>query len=174
MYETPDHSTRMGKLKILDVGCGSGGSRFLTGENVTHIDLSKKAYHLEVVADIWRLPFADDSFDIVHASHILEHIPNTIYVLDELKRVSRRHVIIRVPNAVHNKVSSEDPTHFYSWNESTLRNLLKTCFVDVKVFGYQKIQSFEKHSDLRTLKRLLLSLVLRNDTLTAICRLNGV
>jgi len=156
-------------MKILDVGCGREYHRHLESEKVTHLDIDKEAYHLEVVAEACFLPFQANSFDAVHISHVLEHIENPLDALAELKRVSREWVIISVPNAVYGRITCDDPEHLYSWNQATLRNLLETQFKDVKISAYPTIKSKEKRSNLRTLKRLLLSLFLKHDTLTAIC-----
>ncbi len=45
------------------------------------------------------IPFGDNSFDTVLCLDVLEHVDNIHDVFDELCRVSRRHVIISLPNA---------------------------------------------------------------------------
>jgi ubiquinone/menaquinone biosynthesis C-methylase UbiE len=115
------------------------------------------------------LPFKDNCFDIVHASHVLEHIETPLDALGELKRVSKKLVIIKVPNATYYRVSYEDPDHLYTWTESTFKILLQRKFPRVKVLTYQRTLPFERHSKIRTIKRLLLSVFLKNKELTAIC-----
>lgn len=44
------------------------------------------------------LPLADDSYDFVLASHVLEHMPNPILALREWRRVARRYVFLIVPH----------------------------------------------------------------------------
>jgi SAM-dependent methyltransferase len=39
--------------------------------------------------DIQMLPFADESFDVVYASHVLEHIPDDAKALSEIHRILR-------------------------------------------------------------------------------------
>lgn len=41
------------------------------------------------VADVHRLPFADDSFDVAHAHQVLQHLPDPVTALRELARVVR-------------------------------------------------------------------------------------
>jgi SAM-dependent methyltransferase len=49
--------------------------------------LSSYAGQLSAAADLTRLPFADDSFDLVLASHVLEHIPDDRAAIREVHRV---------------------------------------------------------------------------------------
>jgi SAM-dependent methyltransferase len=53
----------------------------------------------DVVADIRSLPFKDNSFDVAVAFEVLEHIPfkDIEKALNELRRVSRKAVIISLP-----------------------------------------------------------------------------
>jgi SAM-dependent methyltransferase len=53
---------------------------------------------VDVVARGHRLPFADDSYDFVLASHVIEHIPDPIAALCEWDRVARRYLFLVVPH----------------------------------------------------------------------------
>lgn len=161
-------------IKILDLGCGKNALgyaplRETSNAEVFHVDISKNAYHLEVCSDAHHLPFKDKSFDVVYASHILEHLDSPLKGLSEMKRVSKNFVIIRVPNAIHFRVTYETPEHIYSWSESSLEHLLKRFFHSVKIVNSLRIADYERSDKIRTLKRLLLSIFLRNNELTAIC-----
>lgn len=48
--------------------------------------------------DAGPLPFPDNSFDLVIATHILEHLRNPWAVLAEMRRVSRKYVFVECPN----------------------------------------------------------------------------
>jgi SAM-dependent methyltransferase len=48
-------------------------------------------------ADITRLPFPDDSFDLVLAVEVLEHVPDPAGALAELNRVARGNLLLSVP-----------------------------------------------------------------------------
>jgi SAM-dependent methyltransferase len=93
---------------VLDAGCNDG---FLSqalieaGFKVTSVDLSdvaigkaKEQFGIEVIkADVNKLPFADNEFDVTIAGELLEHLPNPGMGLAELFRVSRDRVIISLP-----------------------------------------------------------------------------
>lgn len=83
--------------KVLDVGCGDCYLKELIQAEYAGIDKYGKA---DVLKDISSgLPFEDKSFDTVAAFDILEHIDNIHFIFDELCRVSRKWVIITLPNA---------------------------------------------------------------------------
>lgn len=54
----------------------------------TTTDLSMPG--VDVHADLTRLPFHDGEFDVVHASHVLEHIPADMKAISEIRRILRR------------------------------------------------------------------------------------
>ena len=149
---------------ILDVGCGNT-EHTLRETNVIHADIDRGAFDLEVLCDIQHLPFRDCCFNVVHASHVLEHIDDPLDAIKELARVSSRVCVVSVPNARMLKVG-DDPKHIYSWNRITLHNLLSRHFKDVKVYGEYR----GGHSKLRTLAFLVLSAVSDSWGLVAVCR----
>jgi len=54
----------------------------------------------DFVADVRKLPFADNSFDVVCAFEVLEHLPFSEFnqALSELSRVARSHIVISLPH----------------------------------------------------------------------------
>lgn len=87
---------------ILEVGPGT----FLVssvlsrrGYKVTTCDFDPKL-GADVTADVRRLPFGNNTFDLVVACQVLEHIPFEDFdkALDEIKRVSSRYVLISLPH----------------------------------------------------------------------------
>jgi 2-polyprenyl-6-hydroxyphenyl methylase / 3-demethylubiquinone-9 3-methyltransferase len=85
--------------KLLDVACGGGLlAPHLADTGYTHIgvDLSASALDqasahgvLAVRGDVARLPFRDESFDVVVAGEILEHVTDVAAVVAEACRVLR-------------------------------------------------------------------------------------
>lgn len=83
--------------KILDVGCDKALMRDMIGANrYTGIDVTDEAdvrHNIEGV-----LPFPDKSFDTVLCIEVLEHVDNLHQLWNELIRVTKKHLVISLPN----------------------------------------------------------------------------
>jgi len=90
-----------GKKKILVIGCGEGHEvKWLINQGFTAIGVSnnphevtagRKKYQVDLrKADLHQLPFADQSFDSIYASNILEHSVAPFVALQEWRRVLKR------------------------------------------------------------------------------------
>lgn len=74
-------------MKILDIGCD--GKKYLSpGDEVIGLDIQKFP-DVDVVHDLEKppMPFQDESFDVVHSSHNIEHVSNRIGLMDDIWRV---------------------------------------------------------------------------------------
>ena len=91
-------------MDLLDVGCGPGSittelARLVAPATAIGVDLrattlpsraEREASSARfVVADVCRLPFADASFDAVHAHALFQHLGDPLAALHELRRVLR-------------------------------------------------------------------------------------
>lgn len=86
-YTLLDAGCRTMALKPLLKGCEEYfGTDLIPAEGVLQCDLEK------------RLPFDDNSFDIVTALDVLEHLENPHGALKELCRVARKSVMVSLPN----------------------------------------------------------------------------
>jgi SAM-dependent methyltransferase len=85
--------------KVLEVGCDEAHLKSLLSlRDYVGIDVGGKPDLLLNLERIDKLPFADNSFDCVVCCEVLEHLDNLHFILSELVRVSRRYVIISLPN----------------------------------------------------------------------------
>ena len=90
--------------RVLDVGCGTGfATEGLLGETEHVYGLDQSAHQLEKAyakfgkrdqvkfhrGDAERLPFNDDTFDVVWSSGSIEYWPNPVDALEECRRVTK-------------------------------------------------------------------------------------
>ncbi|MBE2999514.1 methyltransferase domain-containing protein [Nocardiopsis sp. HNM0947] len=100
---------------VLDVGCGPGSitvdlARRVAPGRVTALDSSESAVELTrqsaaeagvdnvdfVVGDVHALELADDSFDVVHAHQVLQHVGDPVAALSQMRRVARPGGVVAV------------------------------------------------------------------------------
>ena len=76
--------------KVLDIGCGYTANKFATTicdvQDLSHFYKDKNFVKL----DGKKLPFEDNHFDFVIASHVLEHVEDFKFFIKELERVSNK------------------------------------------------------------------------------------
>lgn len=94
---------------ILDAGCGDGvlANNIHKRYRVVALDYAAEPLrHVipsKIKGSIHELPFPDKCFDLVVSAEVLEHLPHRVYkqALHELQRISRRYIMISVPNLGH-------------------------------------------------------------------------
>jgi ubiquinone/menaquinone biosynthesis C-methylase UbiE len=98
--------------RLLEVGCGMGtdllqfarGGAICAGMDLTPRSIEITRQHFAVygkqadllIGDGERLPFADESLDVVYSNGVLHHTPNTSGAVRELHRVLKRGGIAKV------------------------------------------------------------------------------
>src|SRR5438445_201916 len=98
--------------RLLEVGCGMGtdllqfarGGAQVVGIDLTPRSLEISRRHLSLYgetgdfanADCERLPFADESFDVVYSNGVLHHTPDTAGAVREIHRVLKPSGLARV------------------------------------------------------------------------------
>jgi len=81
---------------ILDIG--SGNNMFNKNYETTTIDISRKSDIKQNLNKNQKLPFSNNSFDLVVANQILEHLTNVEKIIKEIKRISKKYIFIGLPN----------------------------------------------------------------------------
>lgn len=141
-------------LRVLDLGCRTGAltQHYARGNSVVGVDVDRRA--LAAAADrlgietIWadvedELPVAADSFDVVVAGELLEHLADPAAAVANVRRALRPggRFVGSVPNAFRLKSRllfaagrhpEPDPTHLQLFTPSALRTLLSE-FDDVQI-----------------------------------------
>ncbi len=118
---------------VCDVGCGTGyllrvlakrraeiKRRYVGVDFVIPEHFSSEGLEF-VRAPIENLPFADEEFDTVICTHVIEHILDYRAALAELRRITRKRLIIVVPRereAIH---SFNPHFNFFPYKHSFLR-----------------------------------------------------
>jgi len=135
---------------VLDVGSGSGWITHMLasrGVRVTSVDLSERnlvqireRVHRGsadfVLADTYRLPFRDGSFDLVIASELLEHLESPAEGVRELQRVLARggRLVASTPYkekiqyylCIHCNKKTPANAHLHSFDERSLAMLFQS------------------------------------------------
>jgi SAM-dependent methyltransferase len=106
-------------LKGVEIGAGSHNRFHLDAINVDRFPEKDSVYareqrrlvmhaaRIDVVAPGDELPFADDAYDFVFSSHVIEHFPDPLKALYEWVRVARRYVVAVVPHRDRNSLDAD-------------------------------------------------------------------
>jgi ubiquinone/menaquinone biosynthesis C-methylase UbiE len=118
--------------KALDVGCREGTQSMLLekkGYEVVSIDIEKNYKKCSIVDANKKLPFKNDSFDLIWCSEVIEHLNNPQKVVKEFNRVIKPggEIILTTPNSYFwlfriasifgltpKKIQRKDHKHFFS------------------------------------------------------------
>ena len=140
------------KWEILDIGCRDGmwlnmlkNAKF---KNLRGMDISEKALeiarkngHNVIRGNAQELPFPDEEFHFVSIIHTLEHCPEPLKVLSEIKRVLKPNgrILVVVPLQKKEPV----PTvwahyHCFSTSKEVIKMLVDSGFKKVKVNAKQR------------------------------------
>jgi ubiquinone/menaquinone biosynthesis C-methylase UbiE len=103
IWHQVDEVLKIEPKSVLEVGGGLGVFKHAMScfdVSVTSVDIAEDL-NPDLVGSITKLPIEDDSFDVVCAFQVLEHLPFKYFSqsLKELKRVARRAIVISLPDA---------------------------------------------------------------------------
>lgn len=125
---------------LLDIGAGTGDfivAARTAGWNCTGIEPSEKARAIAVNKDVQfantTLDLADESFDVITMWHVLEHVPDVMAQLKELRRLIKPSgtIVIAVPNfksfdAIHYDAfwaAYDVPRHLWHFSKTAVSKL---------------------------------------------------
>lgn len=112
---------------LLDVGCGNGAYVIhLASNEYSAIGIDSMSYDswleapsLFSLGDAAQLPFEDNSIDTIISFEALEHVANPEAALSEFYRVSKRNIIITVPNCSLTEGMKGSQLVYHHWVDST-------------------------------------------------------
>jgi len=87
VLDTIPERSRFGKMRLLHFTPEPFFTRFFRETFRQYFATDLSPFRVNVASDICKLPFRDASFDVVYASHILEHIQDDRGALAEIHRV---------------------------------------------------------------------------------------
>ena len=131
--------------KVLDIGCGYNphpkANTICDVQNLSSFYKDKKFIQLKEKT----LPFKDNEFDFIIASHVLEHVDDIVFFIKELERISKNGYI-EVPTKL------EDNLVFENKND----HLWQMDFDDVegKLIISKRLQIFEPVLTVSMIKKL--------------------
>lgn len=127
---------------IIDVGCGSGYllKKLATDgfTNLTGCDLYPPTLEANIKTDavyLEKLPYQDKQFDYVICNHVIEHVLDLALVIEELKRITKKKLIITVPKQRYNRFTFELHINFFPQKSYLLREIKWTGKRECKLVG---------------------------------------
>ena len=152
--------------KILDVGCGTGGNLNLFNGFVVGLDISLQALKLAkkrkpnailCQGEAENLPFHNESFDLVLALDLLEHLQDDVKGLREMYRVLKKggNVLITVP-AYKFLWSEHDEAlhHFRRYSKSEIKVKMEEVGFTITFLSFAIVLPFFPIALFRLLQRL--------------------
>lgn len=103
VWHQVDEIVKLQPGSVLEVGPGPGLFKVVAsrlGLNIETLDVDPEL-EPNHVGSATEMPLADESYDVVCAFQVLEHLPyeRSLQAFSEMARVSRRHVVISLPDA---------------------------------------------------------------------------
>ena len=134
--------------KVLDIGCGYTANEFATTICDTQ-DLSEFYKTKDFIKlDNKILPFKDNHFDFVIASHVLEHVDDPKFFISELERVSTKGYIELPTKLEDNLVFENKKDHLWHMDFDDVNSKLliskKIQFME-PILTVSMIQQFRKN-----------------------------
>ena len=130
---------------ILDIGCGYNASKFAK----VICDVQDLSNHYQdkkfIKLTEKKLPFKDNEFDFVIASHVMEHVEDVEFFINELERVSKQGYIELPTMLEDNLVFENKKDHLWHMDFDDVEN---------KLLISKKIQYFDPILTVSSAKKL--------------------
>ncbi len=94
------------------------------------------------ISDVYKLPFEENSFDIVISSDVIEHVLKPKIMLSEIKRVGKKNSFIIIGTPIRYTENPRDNMHQCEFFPKEFMNLLSEFFVNLKLIQSQKMSLF--------------------------------
>ena len=130
---------------ILDIGCGYNANKF--ANVICDVQDLSKYYPNKIFVRLVekKLPFKDNEFDFVVASHVMEHVDDVEFFIGELERVSKQGYIELPTMLEDNLVFENKKDHLWHMDFDD---------VDLKLLISKKLQYFEPILSVSSIKKL--------------------
>ena len=146
----------VGNSSVLDLACGNGyGSALLaeTAQSVIGVDIdagaikrASKAYNNQnlsfLCADCYKLPMSANSFDVVVANEMIEHVEDHDGLIEEAKRVLKPGglFLVSTPNKpVYNRFKAPNTFHVSEMNMDEFKTLINKHFPHARFIGNRMV-----------------------------------
>ena len=131
--------------KVLDIGCGYSANEF--ANTICDVQDLSKFYEGKnfVKLEKKQLPFQDNQFDFVIASHVLEHVEDFKFFINELERISKKGYIELPTKLEDNLVFENKKDHLWHMDFDD---------VNLKLLISEKIQFLEPVLTVSTIQKL--------------------
>lgn len=152
---------------VLDVGCGTGGNLLLFDGQVVGLDISLRAlsFAKRRGSNAWlcqgkaeALPFKNDTFDLVLALDLLEHLPDDVQGLREMYRVLKKGGTLLVTVPAYKFLWSEHDEalgHFRRYSKGEIMGKMGGVGFSLKFVSYAIVLPFFPIALFRSLQRVL-------------------
>jgi ubiquinone/menaquinone biosynthesis C-methylase UbiE len=130
---------------ILDIGCGYNANKL--ANVICDVQDLSKYYPDRIFTRLVekKLPFKDNEFDFVIASHVMEHVEDVQFFIKELERVSKKGYIELPTMLEDNLVFENKKDHLWHMDFDDVKN---------KLLISKKVQYFEPVLTVSSIKKL--------------------
>ncbi len=145
-------------MKILDVGCGDGvllsfiekklnsRSSELYGVDLSHKAISAAQNKIKnghfYKSSVYKLPFQENTFDVIVSTDVIEHVSRPKKMLKEIKKVAKENGNIIIGTPIKYTEEPQDKNHYQEFYPKQLIELIKLFFKDCKLIKSHNLLYF--------------------------------